>query len=164
MVLAMTSTLRQRGFTLIEIVITVAIVGLLASAVLPLAELGVKRGKEQDLRVALREIRTGIDAYKAAAEQGHIEMEVGQTGYPPTLDVLVDGVDDIQSPEERKIFFMRRVPRDPFYPDPSVAAAETWGLRSYASEPDAPEAGDDVYDVYSMAVGTGLNGIAYRDW
>jgi general secretion pathway protein G len=160
----MTRRLRQGGFTLIEIVVTVAIVGLLATAVLPLAELGVRRGKEQDLRMALRQIRTAIDDYKAAADRGHIEMEVGQTGYPTTLDVLVDGVDDIQSPEERKMYFMRRLPRDPFYPDPSVAAAETWGLRSYDSDPDRPQPGEDVYDVYSTALGTGLNGIAYRDW
>ena len=155
---------RQRGFTLIEIVITVAIVGLLASAVLPLAELGVKRGKEQDLKAALREIRTGIDAYKTAAEQGHIELEVGQTGYPPTLDVLVEGVKDSRSPDERMIYFMRRIPRDPFFPDPTVAAIDSWGLRSYASPPDQPEPGEDVYDVYSRAAGTGLNGVPYRDW
>jgi general secretion pathway protein G len=154
----------QRGFTLIEIVITVAIVGLIASAVLPLAELGVKRGKEQELRTALREIRTAIDAYKAAADKGNIEIDVDQSGYPPTLDMLVDGVKDARSPDERMIYFMRRVPRDPFYPDPSAAAPDTWGLRSYASDPDRPEPGDDVYDVYSLASGTGLNGVPYRDW
>jgi general secretion pathway protein G len=155
---------RSRGFTLIEIVVTVAIVGLLASAVLPLAQLGVKRGKEQDLRVALREIRTAIDDYKAAADQGRIELEVGQTGYPPILDVLVDGVKDLRDPDGKMIYFLRRLPRDPFYPDPSVAAADTWGLRSYASPPDAPEPGDDVYDVYPLTSGVGLNGIPYRDW
>ena len=106
---------RHRGFTLIEIVVTVAIVGLLASAVLPLAQLGAKRVKEQELRTALREIRNGIDAYKTAAEQGHIMLEVGQSGYPPTLDVLVDGVKDATSPDEKMIYFMRRIPRDPFF-------------------------------------------------
>jgi general secretion pathway protein G len=160
----MRPTSRHRGFTLIEIVITVAIVGLLASAVLPLAQLGAKRVKEQELRTALREIRQGIDAYKAAAEQGHIMLDVGQSGYPPTLDVLVDGVKDATSPEEKMIYFMRRIPRDPFFPDATAAAPDTWGLRSYASAPDHPEPGDDVYDVYSHATGIGLNGVAYRDW
>jgi general secretion pathway protein G len=157
-------TMRQRGFTLIEIVITVAIVGLLASAVMPLAELGVRRGKEQDLRVALREIRTAIDAYKYAADQGQIELEVDTSGYPPTLDILVEGVVDVTDPNGDMIYFLRRVPRDPFYPDPSAAAADTWGLRAYASSAEEPEAGDDVYDVYSRAIGTALNGIPYREW
>ena len=160
----MTASMRQRGFTLIEVVVTVAIVGLLASAVLPLAELGVKRGKEQDLRVALREIRTAIDSYKAAADLGRIEQEVGVSGYPPTLDVLVDGVVDIRDPDGKKIYFLRRLPRDPLYRDKSVPAADTWGLRSYASEPDDPTAGEDVYDVHSLASGKGVNGIAYHDW
>lgn len=155
---------RVRGFTLIEIVVTVAIVGLLASAVMPLAELSVKRGKEHELRQALHEIRTGIDAYKAAVDLGRVETEVGQTGYPPTLDALVDGVVDLRDPDGKMIYFLRRLPRDPFYPDPNVDAADTWGLRSYASPPDAPEAGDDVYDVYPLTNGTGLNGIPYRDW
>lgn len=156
--------MRQRGFTLIELVITLAIVGLLASVVMPLAELGVQRGKEQQLRVALRDIRTAIDAYKAAADLGRVELEVGQSGYPPTLGILAEGVVDTQSPDRKKIYFLRRVPRDPFYPDPATPNAETWGLRSYESPPDAPEPGDDVYDVYTLHSGLGLNGIAYRDW
>jgi general secretion pathway protein G len=158
------STVRQRGFTLIEILVTVAIVGLLATAVLPLAELGVKRGKEQDLRVALRELRTAIDAYKDAADQGRIELAVGETGYPPTLDALVEGIVDAKDPEGKKIYFLRRLPRDPFFPDTKAAPADTWGLRAYASEPDRPQEGDDVYDVYSRAAGTSLSGIPYRDW
>ena len=160
----MTAPSRHLGFTLIEMVVTLAIVGLLATAVMPLAELGVKRGREQELRLALREVRKGIDAYKLAYEQGHMEKEVGQTGYPPTLDTLVDGVVDASDPDGKSMYFLRRIPRDPFYPDATVAAADTWGLRAYASEPDQPEAGDDVYDVYSMATGTGLNGTPYRDW
>jgi general secretion pathway protein G len=154
----------NRGFTLIELVITVAIVGLLATAAMPLAELTVKRGKEQELRVALREIRTAIDAYKQAADQGHIEQEADASGYPPSLDVLVAGVEDSGSAEKRMIYFLRRLPRDPFFPDRTADAAQTWGVRSYASPPDSPQSGDDVYDVHSMATGEALDGSAYRDW
>ena len=107
---------KTRGFTLIELVITVAIVGLLATVALPLVELTVKRAKEQELKAALREIRTGIDAYKLAAEQGRIDREADTSGYPPSLDVLVAGVEDITNPEKAKIYFMRRLPRDPFFP------------------------------------------------
>ena len=155
---------RQRAFTLIELVITVAIVGLLATVAMPLAELTVKRVREQELKVALREIRTALDAYKRAAEQGHIELEADATGYPPNLDVLVSGVEDATSPDKRKIYFMRRLPRDPLYPDGSVSPAETWGLRSYASAADDPQPGDDVYDVHSLSNGKALDGSAYREW
>ena len=153
-----------RGFTLIELVVTVTIVALLATVALPVAELAVKRDKEQDLRVALRQIRGALDDYKRAVEQGHILARVDGSGYPATLDELAAGVDDAQSPLPRKIYFLRRLPRDPFFSDPAVPAAETWGKRSYASPPDAPTPGDDLFDVYSLASGTGINGIPYREW
>ncbi len=153
-----------RGFTLIELVITVAIVGLLATSAMPLVELTVKRAKEQELRTALREIRTAIDAYKLAADRGKIEKEADSSGYPRTLDLLIIGVEDITKEERTKIYFMRRFPRDPFFPDESESAVDTWGLRSYASPPDSPEPGDDVYDVYTLSKGTALNGTAYHDW
>jgi general secretion pathway protein G len=159
---------RCRGFTLIELMMTVAIVGILASAALPMAELAVQRNKEQELRSALRDIRTAIDAYSHAKEDGRIQGEKGSLGlssYPPSLQVLVDGVADAQSPDGKgKIYFLRRIPRDPFVTDPAVADDETWGKRSYASSADNPEPGEDVFDVYSTAPGVGLNGIAYRKW
>lgn len=161
----MTTRLRRAaGFTLIELVITVAILGLLATMAMPLVELGARRAREQELRVALREMRDAIDAYKAAVEAGHIVTGMGESGYPPTLTALVAGVEDARAPDGRMIYFLRRVPRDPFYPDSSAPAAETWGLRSYDSPPEAPQPGDDVFDVYSYSGGVGLNGIPYRNW
>ena len=154
----------SRGFTLIELMVTVAIVALLASIGLPLAELAVRRQKEQALHGALREIRTAIDAYKLAADQGRIRKSAEQSGYPASLDALVQGVEDARSPGKEKIYFLRRLPRDPLFPDAQARAADTWGKRSYASPPDAPREGDDVYDVYSLSPGAGLNGVAYRDW
>jgi general secretion pathway protein G len=154
-----------RGFTLIELVVTVAIVALLSTLAFPLAEVAVKRSKEQELRLALREIRSALDAYMQAVEEGRVVHPVGQSAYPGSLKVLVDGVPDASSPERtRRIYFLRRIPRDPLFSDPTRPDEETWGQRSYASSHDAPEAGEDVYDVYSLAPGVGLNGIPYRNW
>jgi general secretion pathway protein G len=151
------------GFTLIELVITVAIVAILASAALPLTQIAVQRGKEQELRSALRQIREAIDAYKQAGDEGRIEKKSDASGYPPALAVLVTGVEDIKKPDKPRIYFLRRLPRDPFAPD-DVKADDTWGLRAYASPPDDPKEGDDVFDVYSLTEGEGLNGVAYRQW
>lgn len=153
------------GFTLVELVVTVAIVALLSTLAFPLAEVVVKRNKEQELRLALREIRSALDAYKQAVDEGRVEHSVEKSAYPESLNVLVDGVPDLSSPDRKKmIYFLRRIPRDPMFIDASRAADETWGKRSYESSYDAPEEGADVYDVYSLAQGTGLNGIPYRDW
>jgi general secretion pathway protein G len=156
--------MRARGFTLIELVITLASVGLMATAAMPLAQLVAKREKESQLRSALREIRTAIDAYKLASDTGHIQKELGASGYPPDLKSLYAGVEDAASEKKVMLYFLRRVPRDPFFPDGAAPAEGTWGLRSYASPPDDPQPGDDLYDVYSLATGEGLNGVHYHDW
>jgi general secretion pathway protein G len=155
---------RNRGFTLIELVITLAIIGLLATAAMPLAQLVTAREKESDLRTALRDIRTALDEYHRAAQTGHIKQELGSSGYPPDLKSLYIGVEDQASEKKVNLYFLRRVPRDPFFPDGSVAAEETWGLRSFQSPPDDPQPGDDVFDVYSLSTAKGLNAVAYRDW
>jgi len=146
-----------KGFTLIELLMTVAIVAILATVALPLAETTVQRGKEQELRRALREIRTAIDTYKQAFDDGAIERKLGASGYPPSLEVLVEGVRDARLPDETKIHFLRRLPKDP-------VSGEEWGLRSYASPASDPKEGADVYDVYSRSEGAGMNGLAYREW
>lgn len=154
---------RSRGFSFVELLATVAILGLLATVAMPLAETTMRRQKEHDLRTALREIRQGLDAYKAAVAAGKIAVLPKQSGYPPSLTELVAGVDDISRPGS-KLFFLRRIPRDPFFADNSVPAIDTWGKRSYDSPPDNPRVGDDVFDVHSLSEQTGMNGVPYKQW
>jgi general secretion pathway protein G len=146
----------MKGFTLIELLITVAILAVLASVALPLNELVLQRAKEQDLRRALRDIREAIDAYKQAADEGRIAKKVGESGYPRRLEDLVAGVEDQKHPKKERIYFLRRLPPDPF--------GDTWGLRAYASPPEEPKEGEDVYDVFSRSARTGINGRPYRQW
>jgi general secretion pathway protein G len=148
----------MKGFTLIELLVTVAIVALLASIALPLAETTVQRSRESDLRRSLRELREAIDAYKRAGDEGRIEKKADRSGFPPTLQALVDGAADITDPKrEKKVYFLRKLPRDP-------VSGEDWGLRSYASAADAPRSGEDVFDVFSLSRAAGLNGVPYREW
>lgn len=155
--------IRQAGFTLIEVVVTVVILGLLAGIAMPLTETVVRRSQEQELKTALMTLRNGIDAYKEAVDAGRIEKKAGESGYPPSLEVLETGVPDRRSASGAKIYFLRRIPRDPFG-DKTQPPVRTWGLRAYDSPPDMPRPGKDVFDVYSLSEGKALDGTPYREW
>lgn len=155
---------RQRGFTFIELMMTLAIMGVLVLVAVPMAQLSVQREKERDLRLALAQIREALDAYKRAADQGRVMVRLGESGYPKSLEDLVEGVPDQRSPSRQKMYFLRALPRDPMHPDHDRKAADTWALRSYASPPDDPQSGDDVFDVYSSSDAVGLNGVPYKKW
>lgn len=158
--------MKVRGFSIIELLVVLAVLGILAGVAMPLAELNATRRKEEELRRSLWEIRDAIDAYKRAVEAGKVSPRPTPSGYPPTLEALADGAPGSGDGQSRAgaVYFLRRVPRDPFHPDPMLAAAATWALRSYASSPDRPQAGDDVFDVASRSDKVGLNGRPYREW
>ena len=160
----MTHSKTRRGFTLIELLIVLAVMGLLALLTLPIAETTLQRAREQELRLALREIRSAIDAYKRAYDEGRIVHTTDASGYPKTLALLVEGVEDARDPKKNKIYFLRRIPGDPLFADQSAPAADTWGKRAYASEAAEPHEGDDVYDVYSTSTRVGVNGVPYQRW
>jgi general secretion pathway protein G len=155
---------RTKGFTLIELLVTLAIMAVLAMVATPLLQVAVQRDKERDLRLALIQIREGLDAYKRAAEQGRIALKVGESGYPKNLEDLEKGVPDQRSFNKQTLYFLRRLPADPMAKNSSLKPEETWGLRSYASPPDEPSEGADVFDVYSKSDKVGLNGVPYAKW
>lgn len=155
---------QARGFTLIELMVTLTILAVLATVAMPLSQIASTRQREEELRRALWQIRTGIDAYKQAADDGQIKKSLDESGYPASLSLLVSGVKDAKDPNGKMMYFMRRLPRDPFCDCPASSDEKTWGLRSYNSPPDSPQEGRDVFDVYSLSTGTGLNGTLYRKW
>ena len=159
------ASVHARGFTLIEMLVTVTIVALLSTIAFPMLQLTERRSNERELREALRQIRTALDNYKQAAYEGRVVVEATGSGYPPSLDILMSGVVDVKSPKrDQKIYFLRRVPKDPFTAQLAADGVAVWGLRSYVSTPNDPQPGADVFDVYSRSQGVGLNGIAYKDW
>ena len=155
-------TLGQRGFTFIEMVIVTAILMILASTIMPMAQVTAQRQREIELRRALREMRTAIDKFKDAVDQGQIpmtELEPGNEGYPPDLETLVDGVSAANDASGRKLKFLRKIPIDP------MTHSADWGKRAYQDKPDSQSwGGKNVYDVYTTFQGTGLDGTKYRDW
>ena len=161
----------QKGLTFIEVLITVTILAILASVVLPLSQMSVKRDKELELKRSLRIIRTAIDEYKALSDSGRIDKSADESGYPPDLLVLVAGVElreikgkgGLSAPAElRRI--LRRIPRDPVNPNPYVDPEYSWGLRCYESDHDNPYEGDDVFDVYSLSDEIAIDGTLYSSW
>ena len=155
---------RAAGFTLLELLITLGILGVLAGLTLPLAQITRQRSNEQELRRHLQEIRSAIDAYKKASDEGRLPRAAGASGYPPSLEILVEGVIDQRDPGRSKLYFLRRVPVDPMLAGGSPGESPNWGKRSYASEAEEPQEGEDVYDVFSLSPATGLNGQPYRRW
>lgn len=152
------------GFTLIELLLTLALLATLSTVAYPLTALMGKRDRELDLQHSLREIRRAIDSYKEASDDGRIEKSIGDSGYPPTLQVLVDGVTDKTDLTGKKLFFLRRIPRDPLCECPELSPAQTWQLRSYKSTADNPQEGEDVFDVSSRSTQESLNGTLYSQW
>lgn len=153
-----------RGFALVELLVVVAIMAVLASVALPLADMSRRRVQEEDLRRSLREIRDALDRYKRLSDAGRIERSLGDSGYPPSLDVLVGGITDARTPNGAKIYLLRSLPRDPMAPLDDANAASTWSTRAYASPPDDPRPGDDIFDVHSKSTAVGLNGVPYSAW
>ena len=155
------------GFTLIELIVTVTIVAILASVAMPMLKMTLQRSKENELRANLRQIREAIDAYKKASDEGRIKKNIEESGYPPNLEILVDGVVNEKDIKKNKLKFLRRIPLDPMSPVTSInnnELANNWGLRSYASEVESPQQGDDVFDVYSQSQQLGINGVPYARW
>jgi general secretion pathway protein G len=155
----------KKGFTLTEMLVTLTILALLASAIFPLAKITVKREKEIELQRSLRLIREALDAYKKLADEQKIEFEEDTEGYPPDLETLVEGIEVTEQGEEgedertRLIKFLRRIPKDP------MTNSFEWGLRSYQDDPDSDVwGGENVYDVYTKSIGTALDGTKYREW
>jgi general secretion pathway protein G len=151
------------GFTIIELLVTVTLVAIMASAAIPAGELIAQRGRERELKEALRTLRGALDEYKKASDQGRIAIAVGDSGYPRKLDELL-GARDLKDPNGGQLRFLRKIPRNPLNPDTDIAPERTWGLRSYASGHADPRPGRDIFDVYPPTQGKGINGVPYKQW
>ena len=148
----------RRGFTLIELIATITILGILVGLSIPLARNSIKRERETELRQALREIRLALDKYKDASDQGKIEVPTDTEGYPQTLDTLVDGV-QLLGQAGKNIKFLRKIPLDP------MTNSADWGMRSYQDEPTAQSwGGQNVFDIYTKSDGIAFDGTHYKDW
>jgi len=159
---ARTLTGRERGYTFVELVIVTAILMILASAVMPLAQVTSQRQREAELRRTLREVRNAIDKFKDAVDGGQIpqtELKPGSEGYPPDLETLVEGVSAAGDASGRKLKYLRRVPLDP------MTNSMEWGMRSYQDRPDSSSwGGQNVFDIYTTNTGTALDGTKYNEW
>jgi general secretion pathway protein G len=157
---------KSSGFTLVELLVTLALVGIAASVVLPLASVIETRAKESELRRSLRTIRQALDNYKTAADAGVIDKQTGASGYPASLDVLVNGVPKSAAMgfSATPMVFLRSVPRDPFAEAQDIPAVQTWNIRGYGAKQGDFSAGKDVFDVSSKSEKTALDGSHYSDW
>jgi len=152
------SWLTNQGFTLIELIITVTIIGILTALAVPLAKNSIQREREIALRQTLREVRTAIDKYKDAFDRGLIQVKLGTEGYPESLEVLVEGVPMIGA-VDKKLKLLRRVPTDP------MTNSTEWGLRAYQDDPQVSSwGGQNVFDIYTKSEGTALDGTKYKEW
>jgi len=154
----------QRGFTLIEMMVCLALLATLASAAIPIYQRQEQQRNEEELRVALRDIRSAIDRYGQLVEEGIIEKDADMTNWPASLDLLVDGVVNKKSPNKEKIYLLRRIPRDPFCDCDGRKNTETWRVRASTQAPGETTGGKDVWDVSSTSSQPGLNGIPYAQW
>lgn len=153
-----------RGFTIVELLVVMAILGILSVAIMPLSEMLVISQKERELKQALWEIRGAIDEYKKVVTSVDNAVQNSSAGYPPNLQILVDGITH-PKPEAsgRHVYFLRTMPRDPFA-DKALPADKTWRLRSFTSPPEKPEPGAEVFDVHSSSDAEALDGSRYAKW